>query len=250
MTQTATEQQGQQSGNGDQGQQGSGQQQAGGDQGQNDDQARQQQGQGNEGQQGNGAGHGGSQQGQQNGQGNGQQQSDDGLTDEERNALSDPGKRALERVRGERDTARTENETLRSQLTEALAKVNEGTDAAVQQQITEATTARETAERATMSLQAVLRAGLAVPRENETGAQFAERMTQLAGLLQGADQAALDASAAVLASLGTGQGNGQQRQQSARNSDTQSGGQGQGQAGEMSMDQLIRHQAGRTVQRG
>lgn len=250
MTQGATEQTGQQ---------GTGQAGAGGDAGQGQQQggdqgAGQQTGQQQGAGQGNTAGQTGNGTGQQQGQAavvqgqqGGQQQPDDGLTEAERNALSDPGKRALERVRGERESARTENETLRGQLQQALAQASKGTDEATAQQITTLTTERDTATQQVSQITAVMRAGLAVPRQGETGEQFATRMVQLAGMLQGADQAALDNSAAVLASLGTGQ---QQTGQQARTADQHAGGQGQGQAGAMSMDDLIRAQAGRPVNRG
>lgn len=247
MSQSATEGQ-QQNGQQQNGQQGAGDQgQQQGDQGQ---QNGQQQGQAGAGQNGNGAGQQQNQGGQSNGQQQGQQQNqgaDDGLTDEERNALSDPGRRALERVREERNTARTELETTQGQLREALAKLGEGGDQQLQQQVTDATTRAETAERSVLQYTALMRNGLAVPRQGETGEQFAARMSQLAGMLQGTDQAQLDASAAVLASLGTGQqGNGQQ--QRVTTGDAHQAGQGQGQSGKPSMDDAIRAMAGRKVQ--
>lgn len=187
------------------------------------------------------------QQGQSAGQSGdqGQQQTggDDGLTDEERAALTDPGRRALERIRGERETARGEVETLRGQLQQALAQINQGGDQGLQTQVAEATTRAETAERSTQQITALLRSGLAVPRQGEEGEAFANRMLQLAGMLQGSDQSQLDASAAVLASLGSGQqAQGQQRQTTG---DTHAAGQGGAGAGKPSMDDLIRASAGR-----
>lgn len=181
----------------------------------------------------------------------------DELTAEEEAALGDPGKRALARVKEERNTLREQHTTVaaeleqtRTQLQAAMAQIAQGGDQAQQAALQTATTERDQAQQQLERVTAVLRNGVVMPQPGEQPQAWAARALQTAQLLQGSDAAALDNSARVLLSL-IGGAPGQQTATPPPppipNGDAAAGQQGGGQAGDLSMSDRIRAAAGRQV---